>query len=85
MSNKLNIQIKSDSFSTLLEKLEDLAKISDTIKLKVDSDNILMYSIVGETILLAFKSYLLDTKDFFENLIHKQFQKHLKFHELIFV
>ncbi len=66
MSNKLNIQIKSDSFSTLLEKLEDLAKISDTIKLKVDSDNILMYSIVGETILLAFKSYLLDTKDFFE-------------------
>jgi len=66
MSNKLNIQIKSDSFSTLLEKLEDLAKISDTIKLKIDSDNILMYSIVGETILLAFKSYLIDTKDFFE-------------------
>jgi len=66
MSNKLNIQIKSDNFPTLLEKLEDLAKISDTIKLKVDSDNILMYSIVGETILLAFKSYLLDTKDFFE-------------------
>ena len=61
MSNKLNIQIKSDNFPTLLEKLEDLAKISDTIKLKIDSDNILMYSIVGETILLAFKSYLIDT------------------------
>ena len=66
MSSKLNMQIKSENFSTLLEKLEDLAKISDTIKLKIDSENILMYSIVGETILLAFKSYLIDTKDFFE-------------------
>ena len=62
MSSKLNIQINSDNFSDLLTKLEDLAKISDTIKLKVDSDNILMYSIVGETILLAFKSYLLKRK-----------------------
>ena len=64
MSSKLNIQINSDNFSDLLTKLEDLAKISDTIKLKVDSDNILMYSIVGETILLAFKSYLLKTSDY---------------------
>lgn len=66
MSSKLNMQIKSENFSTLLEKLEDLAKISDTIKLKIDSENILMYSIVGETILLAFKSYLVSTKDFLE-------------------
>ena len=64
MSSKLNIQINSDKFSELLSKLEDLAKISDTIKLKVDSENILMYSIVGETILLAFKSYLLKTSDY---------------------
>lgn len=64
MSSKLNIQINSDNFSDFLNKLEDLAKISDTIKLKVDSENILMYSIVGETILLAFKSYLLKTSDY---------------------
>ncbi len=65
MPSKLNIQINSDNFSDFLNKLEDLAKISDTIKLKVDSENILMYSIVGETILLAFKSYLLKTNDYF--------------------
>ncbi len=64
MSSKLNIQINSGNFPDLLNKLEDLAKISDTIKLKVDSENILMYSIVGETILLAFKSYLLKTSDY---------------------
>jgi len=64
--SKLTIQLNHDKFDDFLTKLEDLAKISDTIKLKIDSENILMYSIVGETILLAFKSYLLDTKDYFE-------------------
>lgn len=66
MANKLNIQIKPDKFSDFLDKLTDLSKISDTIKLKIDSENILMYSIVGETILLAFKSYLVDTSDYLE-------------------
>jgi hypothetical protein len=64
--SKLTIQLKRDKFEDFLTKLEDLSKISDTIKLKIDSENILMYSIVGETILLAFKSYLVDTKDYFE-------------------
>lgn len=64
--SKLNGTIKQDKFNELLNKLEDLAKISDTIKLKIDSENVLMYSIVGETILLAFKSYLIDTNDFFD-------------------
>ena len=31
MANKLNIQIKPDKFSDLLDKLTDLSKISDTI------------------------------------------------------
>ena len=53
--SKLTIQLKRDKFDDFLTKLEDLSKISDTIKLKIDSENILMYSIVGETILLAFK------------------------------
>jgi hypothetical protein len=66
MVSKLNININSDNFSELLEKLNDLAKISDTIKLKIDSENILMYSIVGETVLIAFKNYIIDTKDHFQ-------------------
>ena len=66
MASKLNIQIKPDKFSDFLDKLVDLAKISDTIKLKIDSENILMYSIVGDTILLAFKSYLIDTSEYID-------------------
>jgi hypothetical protein len=61
---KLSIEIKPDKFNDFLHKLEDLAKISDVIKLKIDSDNILMYSIVGDTILLAFKNYLINTSDY---------------------
>jgi hypothetical protein len=64
MSKKLNIELNKDKFPQFLQYLEDLAKISDTIKLKIDSQNILMYSIVGETILLAFKSYLVHTKEY---------------------
>jgi hypothetical protein len=64
--SKINGTIKKDRFNELLNKLEDLAKISDTIKLKIDSENILMYSIVGENILVAFKSYLINTDDFFD-------------------
>jgi hypothetical protein len=58
---KLQILIKQDNFEDFLSKLESLSKISDTIKIKIDYDNILMYSIVGETIILAFKSYIIDT------------------------
>jgi hypothetical protein len=65
MTKKLNLTINQSKFGDLLKVMEDLSKISDTIKLKIDSENVLLYSIVGETILLAFKSYLIDTKDFF--------------------
>jgi hypothetical protein len=65
MTKKLNLTINQSKFGDLLKVMEDLSKISDTIKLKIDSENVLLYSIVGETILLAFKSYLIDTKNFF--------------------
>lgn len=64
MTKKLNLTINGDKFEDFLHKLEDLSKISDTLKLKIDSENILMYSIVGETILLAFKSYIINTNDY---------------------
>ena len=64
--SKISLQIKPDKFNEFSKKLEDLCKISDIIKLKIDSENILMYSIVGETILIAFKSYIIKTNDFFE-------------------
>jgi hypothetical protein len=66
MVKKLKFKIKSDKISDFIDKLEDLTKIEDSIKLKIDSDNILMYSILGGNIMLAFKNYLVDTNDYFE-------------------
>jgi hypothetical protein len=60
------IILSSDKFDDLVEKFLDLSKISDVIKLKIDKEHILMYSIKGsENIVLAFKSYIIDTKEYF--------------------
>jgi hypothetical protein len=66
MANKLKLTFNSDKISEFIDRLEDLTKIEDTIKLKIDSDNILMYSILGGNVMLAFKNFLLKTDDFFK-------------------
>lgn len=66
MANKLKLTFNSDKISDFIDRLEDLTKIEDTIKLKIDSDNILMYSILGGNVMLAFKNFLLKTEDFFK-------------------
>jgi len=63
---KLPIEIVTDKFDDFLSKLEELAKLSDTIKIKIDSENLFIYSIVGETAILAFKNYILNTDDYFK-------------------
>jgi hypothetical protein len=65
MANKIKFQIKPDKISQFIETLEELTRIEDTIKLKIDSDNILMYSILGGNVMLAFKNYLINTSDYF--------------------
>jgi len=67
MSNKTKtkIKVKSDMFPDFISKLADLTDISDTIKLKIDNDNVMMYSTLGGAVLLAFKNYLIDTNDYF--------------------
>lgn len=65
-SNKISLTFKSDNFDLFSSKIEDLCKISDTIKVKIDNENILMYSLMGtENIILAFKSFDIKTKDIF--------------------
>ncbi len=64
--DKLKLIVKGSKFPEFIDKLEDLTKIGDIIKLKIDKDNILMYSLIGETAVLAFKAYQIETKDFFE-------------------
>jgi hypothetical protein len=65
MANKIKFQINPDKMPDFISKLEDLSKIEDTIKLKIDGDNILMYSILGGNVILAFKNFLLNTSEYF--------------------
>jgi hypothetical protein len=67
MADKVKFKINSDKFVDFISKLDDLTKIEDTIKLKIDNDNILMYSMMssGQT-MLAFKNYLVNTRDYLE-------------------
>lgn len=66
MANKIKFKIKSDKISDFIDKVSDLTKISDTVKLKIDNDNILMYSMIGGNVLLAFKNYVVGTRDYLE-------------------
>ena len=66
-TEKLNITLKPSNFDDFVSKLDDLTKISDVIKLKIDSENILMYSMMGsDNMILAFKSYMIETSEYFE-------------------
>ena len=65
-SGKDKFRIKSEKFSEFISKLEDLTKIYDNIKIKIDSENIMMYSILGKATILAFKNYIIKTNDLFE-------------------
>lgn len=64
-SEKIKFLINRENFTQLIDKISDLTKISDIVKMKIDSENILVYSLVGETSILAFKNYLLKTSDYF--------------------
>lgn len=67
MANKVKFKIQASGFQNLITKLNDLTKISDVIKMKIDSENILLYSMLssGQT-MLAFKNYLINTIDFID-------------------
>jgi hypothetical protein len=66
MANKIKFKIKSDKISDFVDKISDLTKIGDSIKLKIDNKNILMYSMIGGNVILAFKNYIIDTKEYLE-------------------
>ena len=66
MANKVKFKIKSEKFADFISKLDDLTKIEDTIKLKIDNDNILMYSMMGGNVMLAFKNYLINTREYLD-------------------
>jgi len=53
-------------FEDFVSKLEDLSKIGDVIKMKMDMDDVLIYSMVGENMILALKNYVLKTNEYFD-------------------
>jgi len=67
MANKVKFKFIPTNLSDFISKIDDLSKIDDTIKLKIDNDNILMYSMLGGNVLLAFKNFLVKTADYFDN------------------
>jgi hypothetical protein len=68
MANKLTLNLNPDNFSDFVEKLQDLTNISDVIKLKIDSDNILAYSMLANDVsVLSLKNYFLPTDEYITN------------------
>lgn len=63
MANKIKFNINGDTFNSFVSKLSDLSSIDDSVRLKIDKDDVLMYSILGNQILLAFKNFLIPTRD----------------------
>ena len=47
--NKINLKLKSKNFSDLIQKLQNLSQIDDTIKIKIESDKTLIYSMIQMT------------------------------------
>jgi hypothetical protein len=65
---KLSLKIKSANFNSFLQKLHSLSQIDDVVKIKIEEDKTLIYSMVSnESAVLALKSYTLKTSDIFEN------------------
>lgn len=68
MAGKVKLKVIPSSFNDFLDKLNIVASIDDTIKLKIDNENILMYAMLGGgSVILAFKNFLLPTKEYFDN------------------
>lgn len=67
MSNKLTFKFTGETFADFLTKLKDLSSIDPTVKLKIDKNHILMYTMIAkDSTVTALKSYALITSEFIE-------------------
>lgn len=68
MSGKIIFNFNLKAFSDFVDKLQDLTNISDIIKLKIDKDNIMAYSMISNDVsVLCLKNFLLKTNDYIDN------------------
>jgi hypothetical protein len=62
---KLKLLLNNNKLIDFISHIEDLNRIGDTIKIKIDTENIHIYSMLGESVMLAFKNFILPTKEYF--------------------
>jgi hypothetical protein len=68
MSSKLSLNFTNINFNDFISKIQDLSSIEDVVKIKIERDNILMYSMLSNDVsVLALKSYLIKTSEYIEN------------------
>lgn len=68
MSKKLSVKLNKRFFPDFIAKIQDLSNINDVVKLKIESDKVLMYSMkANDTAVLALKSYILPTSNYFDD------------------
>ena len=68
MSKKMSINLNKRYFPDFINKIQDLSNINPVVKLKIESDKILMYSMkANDSAVLALKSYILPTINYFDN------------------
>ncbi len=71
--SKLSLKLKNSNFLDFVSKLQDLSQIDDTIKIKIESEKTLMYSMLSNDVaVLALKSYTVNTNDLFENFKNEE-------------
>lgn len=68
MSKKLSFKINSNNFEDLIGKIKDVSNINEVVKLKINKDKILLYSMkANDNAVLALKSFHIPTIDYIEN------------------
>src|SRR4051812_24115260 len=68
MSKKLSLKLNKRYFPDFITKIQDLSNINDVVKLKIENDKVLMYSMkANDTAVLALKSYILPTSNYFDD------------------
>ena len=65
-TGKDKFKINAEKLPEFISNLEDLTKISDSIKIKIEGKTLMMYSILGKSTVLAFKNYNMNTAAVFE-------------------
>lgn len=75
-TNNFIFTIPSEKLKKFTNWIDDLTKIDDKIMLNINDDKILLYSIVGKENVIAFKSHILNLKEYF---IFKEKPDEIKF------